>query len=102
MASEAEGRGEGFIHVNGELTHLYVPTSVESVCKHGEILNPFPVACPMLSHPDDRNYPQPGRIGDPSDLIGSVLCSGGKVRTSLSFLSPFLFGLYFLNLNFIM
>ncbi|KAL7415523.1 hypothetical protein BDY24DRAFT_381412 [Mrakia frigida] len=29
---------------------------------------------------DDRNYPMPGRIGDPSDLIGSVYVQDGEIQ----------------------
>jgi len=62
-------------------------TSIEQLEKTTVLVSsPFPLF-PSFSSVDDRNYPMPGRIGDASDLIGSVYVQDGKVSSlSLSIL----------------
>lgn len=45
----------------------------------------FPTAFTAFFHhsPDDRNIPALGRIGDPDDILASVLVDDGKVDISL-------------------
>ena len=54
---------EGWMHIHGQpsfFTHL--------------------ILCSDGFHPDERNPPALGRIGDPDDIIGSVRVENGQVR----------------------
>jgi hypothetical protein len=50
---------------------------------HGELLFLLPLLTDLASR-DARNPPALGRIGDPDDIIASVLVEDGKVRNMAS------------------
>lgn len=62
LINDATQRQEGWLHVHGEFI---------SRCFDSRQLN---------SSADLRNFPEMGRVGDPDDILGSVLVQEGKVR----------------------